>query len=268
LVFFLIVIVRDILDKKQVETYKTRFFESYDDIRGIAKKQFPNAPVDAEAAFNYVLDEIDKNNWERLATCKEDKFDACLYKIVKNLLVDYSRKIKGRYRPPKWITQKGGLWIEIHRLLYLKKLSENEIREKIENVLSEILSHDDRGGYEGGEEPYTSDYENIEKFSILQLVSKIVYGDEAHDEDTNYIFQSAKEIIEKFRSILELNTKERLFLKMIYQEGVKIYEAGEIVFDLTERKSHEKLKKLRNYILTKMKQSQLENELKHLILHK
>ncbi len=87
--------------------------------------------VTAEQAFNFVLDKVSHNNWEKCAAFKGmSKPETFLFRICRNLALDYSRSIDGRPRPNKWIRDNGPLWEEIWEDLCVKRKDPNEVVHK------------------------------------------------------------------------------------------------------------------------------------------
>jgi len=310
----------------KLEKYKELLFNNYEELKKLAKKQFPKSDTDADAAINFVLEKISENNWKRLLACDERKFTSCLKKIVYNLLVDYHRKVSKRYQTPKWVKERGPLFVEIHRCLHYKRMSREEIKERIDIFLSEIQDipkykhhllidyhRKDSKRYRTPKwvkerEPLfveiyrclyynrmsreeikdridiilseiqgkfinnaPDDFEDIgpeklKRDKIIKLVGEAIVGEE-YDHDNKPYFLS-KEILKKlhkFRSILELTTKDRLFLRMINEKNEKITKAGKIVYDLTKRGAYSKKEKLQNHILEAMNKAQLGPEIQELL---
>jgi len=265
----------------KLEYYKNKIFEDYEKLRNVAKKHCRQQDIE-DAAFNYMLTEISKNNWKRLLKCESEAY---LYTMVKNLIIDYDRKQFGRYRTPKWVEQKGGLWIEIHKYLRLHNFKEEEIIEKITEKIKAIISEiydkekkhpanekiDEQYESYDSEKKYPADDQTDELSPHNLLLNKIIkiFGQAVFDEIDESLYKELsdkiKEKITLFRSKLFLETKDRLFLKMIYHNNVKIYQAGNIVFGLTQRESYDKYDKLRVHILEVMKETQIESELKDIL---
>ena len=243
-----------------MESLKKKFFENYENLKRMAKKQFPKNLEDEEAAFNYLIEKISENNWQRLSECTENKFDGCLKEIAKNLLIDCSRKILGRYRTPKWIKDRGALWIEIHRFLCFNRLTRDEIREEIEIIMSIIVDCGDK--YHIPPDDFY-EQEDYQQNSLIQKIGRIIFGEE-YELDSDLPFEKIKEVINEFRSKLQLTPEDRVFLKLIFQDDVKIYIAGDRVYGITQRKSYAKYENLINYILEIMEQTRLKTELKNL----
>jgi RNA polymerase sigma factor (sigma-70 family) len=76
----------------------------------------------AEEAFTYIIHTLSENNWEKCRGFSgKSAPENFLYSVSGNLIIDYSRKLYGRQRPPAWLQRKGQLWLSIWKELCLDR---------------------------------------------------------------------------------------------------------------------------------------------------
>ena len=87
----------------------------------LAQRRFREVSV-AEEAATYVIEQLGTNDWQRLANYNgEARAETYLYKIVVNLLEEFSRGKFGRPRPPEWLKREGPGWVLIWKMLCLER---------------------------------------------------------------------------------------------------------------------------------------------------
>lgn len=103
----------------------------YERIRQVCEMRFRNLN-DAEAAFNYTLDKLVENEWER---CRKYGGRASpgtyLVAISRNLMEDWARTQHGRCRPPKFVAALGHFFVQAHRFLCCEKRPQREALEQL-----------------------------------------------------------------------------------------------------------------------------------------
>jgi RNA polymerase sigma factor (sigma-70 family) len=76
----------------------------------------------AEEASSYVIEQLSKDDWSKLASfkgnCKPETF---LHTVTANYLEEFSRKRFGRPRPPEWLKRQGDLWVQVWKLVCLER---------------------------------------------------------------------------------------------------------------------------------------------------
>lgn len=156
------------------EQAKNRFFDHWDYLLVLCGRRFPGDAILAEEASNYVLNELQANDWHRVRGWEEQgNFKTYLAVLVNRLLIDFSRQRFGYQRPPKWLkkeidkendaieqqraTNNPGaplvsFWQLAYRLLYRDKYSRQEAierllteepspeRERVEQIVTMILA--------------------------------------------------------------------------------------------------------------------------------
>ncbi len=166
---------------------------------------------------------------------------------------DFSRGKFGRPRPPEAISALGDLYKEVYRLLCLKRMPAEDViqflavRKKRDPAITEeaiaviLAKVPDCGKHT--DMPVSVDPENfdqniladlslhhltpedlqdaLETASILEAVRYLLTQDAEPSDDSKI-----KTLVMQFRSHVKFKPEECLFLGMIYQEGLKVSQAG------------------------------------------
>ncbi len=237
------------------EYWKKQVFEkkNWKALNNLALKKFPDTNTADEAMF-YVIEKLEEDDWKRVRKWeKESSFKTYLLTVAGNLLDDFSRSKFGRPRPPKEISARGHLYKEVYRWLCLKRMSAEEVirflavQKKtdpavIEEAIAVILAKvPDCGKHT--DMPVSIDPENfdqkiladlslhhltpedlqdaLESASVLEAVGYLL-AEDAEPSNNSEI----KTLVMRFRSHMKFKPGECLFLKMIYQDGLKVNPAG------------------------------------------
>ncbi len=229
--------------------------EIYNKLRSLAKRSFPASSdaeaEDAEEAFNYALDGITKDNFERLkgyrGECTPTGFMSYHFK---GLLVDFMRHKYGRLRPPSWCKRIGEICKTVFHLLCVRGLEPEVIvdrlthdgalhpegvREMIDQIkarfplcgqkyeeteLGDDLKGPSRGLEEAIERALQEEVEAILKeFLDFRLSDHDISIDPS--ADNSWIWN--REAVMSLRdTLLTISPLERLILKLIYTSEIRI----------------------------------------------
>ena len=219
----------------------------WDLINRMAVRRFGTSSL-AEEAPLFVLNQLAENDWQRLKKFSaRSSFRTYLASLTYRLLDDFAREKFGRKQAPLWIKKLGGVWLTLFKLLCLERLniveavqylvtkSNLEQEEALEEKGLKILENvTDCGGHQAKE-------------MSMDVGDTIGSGSGQEEwlekEEKNLIFQSLfqeilgtsieKNVQHSYEKVVmggvDLTTEERLLLKMCYQDGINITEAGRIL---------------------------------------
>ncbi len=250
-------------------------------INQLATRRFTKQSYAEEAAL-FVIEALEKDNWKRLQTFKEkSSFRTFLASLTHRLLEDFSRKKFGRNRPPLWIRNLGGFWLLLYRLLCLERKSLTEavqaivnrtqlvqrviedaaqrIKEEITNCGShqaQEVSFDE--AYHISRETEKLPHEIMEKRETELFFSALF---ETCIESSNKMGQSASKIL--FEGIT-LQPEERLLLKLCYQDGINVTQAGKLI-GLNRHQVHGRLRRLLARLRSDFEKIGIDPELRQLL---
>lgn len=176
----------------------------------------------AEEAVSYVTEHLTKDNWYRLRMYRPiAEFKTYLIAVVSNLLIDFARQKYGRKKIPQWIKKRGVLWAKIYKLLCIEGLSNTDVtrwmiqEKKNQSIVEDIIQ---------------LIRENIPDCGKplrpvrVEIDAEAVYPVSENPE---------KLLIDKERkaqlAALNLNSQERILLRLIYTEGFSISKAGRML---------------------------------------
>lgn len=213
----------------------------------------------AHEAMLYIADKIEADDYKRLKSFSgKSSIKTFLAVVAKRLFDDFARQRFGRVRPPEWLKQRGGLWLEIFRKLCLERNSPMEVAESfaivnptspdpklIEEAVQIILSKitdcgkntintvvtdseqtDERGAHTPELHQMTPEEfcHACEREDFITILSGAVSG-----EMNTPAAKQMKETAATFNQALKLSAEERLFLKTVYQEGLSVSAAGRML---------------------------------------
>lgn len=236
------------------EYWKKQVFDEkhWKSLNRLSLRKFPDTNT-ADEAMLYVIKKLEENDWERVRKyTNKSTFKTYLLTVAGNLMEDFSRSKFGRPRPPKAISALGDLYEEVYRLLCLKRMPREDViqfltlRKKRDPAITEeaiavvLAKVPDCGKHT--DMPVSVDPENfdqniladlslhhltpeelqeaLESASILEAVRFLLTQDEPSDDS------KIKTLVMQFRSHVKFKPEECLFLRMIYQEGLKVSPAG------------------------------------------
>ncbi len=226
-----------------------------------ARRRFGDSP-DAEAAYNYAIDTLSENDWARLREKYRGTGSAEGFMTISflNLLEEYGVRKYGRPRPPAWVQRLGEPWTRIFELLCLRREAPERIvdlllqqghedppalHQAIRQVRGRIPTCGQRLGEESaGEttpEPIhtatpVQDMDNAEVGHLLGALLGL-----AESASTEALTASARQAAGD--AALQLSPKERLLLRLVYEENCSIPQAAHQLQmnERTARRTHTRL---------------------------
>ncbi|MEN8128884.1 MAG: hypothetical protein ABFS45_01540 [Pseudomonadota bacterium] len=101
-------------------------------VRAICRKRFRGNPNRAEDAQSYIVSKLLEERYRRIKGWgKKGEFLPFLMTVVSRLLTDFIRSEEGHRRPPRWVEDKGVLWIEAWRLIVKRHFDHNDAIETL-----------------------------------------------------------------------------------------------------------------------------------------
>lgn len=241
----------------QPEEAKTLVFNHWHYLNKLARKRFPQDSQLAEQAIDYMLDKLEKNNWQRVCSYQGGGFTAFITVVANRLFIDFARKVGEIPYVPRWIAQQGELWKKIYFMLTVKSLSKYEIaetlvnsvqatnysREDIEDIIQQI-SQKERIKPKNTNVSINNEYENVESdlsttttpvdeleqvqnsshLDMLFLAIQALQNNVETDDVS--ISPKMKAWVMKLKQHMQLSAEEYVFLTMVYRDGLKVVEAG------------------------------------------
>jgi len=101
-----------------------------------------------------------------------------------------------------------------------------------------------------------------ERVHIMNAIYLAIISNNTVDINGSY---ELKSLISKFRSAVKLNSKDKVFLKLIYQDGFSIIDAGEKTFKFNKNQSNSKHRQLKQKIMKAINETGLFEILKGLV---
>ena len=214
----------------------------------LALKRFGQQGL-AEEASAYVLEKISDDDW---AICQrysgKAKPQTYLHTLTNNLLEEFSRKRFGRPRPPQWLQREGTIWIRLWKMLCLERQSHPSIvdqlistgqrsaefiHETIRTIKSriphcgdtprEISDHQtDDSTHEQSTDSIEQSLNNHELEDSLYLIHQLLLGNKCPSNISTTSQQFTEKKWKKLQQQFELTAEERILLKMVYQDGLKM----------------------------------------------
>jgi len=213
----------------------------------------------AEEASTYVIERLSANDW---AMCHHysgrAKPETYLTTLSQNLLEEFSRKRFGRPRPPEWLKREGELWVHLWKMLCLERQAAPSVLDKlcnhqdrqpalIKHAMTTIKARLPWCGDSTREIPAAclcqpeedprpeiidrdleqqlddDQWEDALQLLFTGLLSAQVSTSEPRPSNKNS--ETSRQLIQQaaqLRSRLVLSSEERLLLKLVYQEGLKM----------------------------------------------
>ncbi len=249
---------------KMVVDWKERTLSHWDKINALALRRFGRGPFAEEAALA-VIESLEADDWQRVrAFSGQASFTSFVMAISARLFEDFSRKRYGRVRPPLWVQALGGIWQKLFQVLCLERLPVNDAVEvvhqrqvateknTIETAAYELLSripdcgmvrglevaYEDEVPFEGesGGQGPAGTFESREQKELFQAVFQLVLGQEQDDVGEG--------LLKKYHMLkITLAPEEKLLLKLCYQDGLGVSEAGEML-GMTRFQTHGRMRRL------------------------
>ena len=240
-------------------------FAHWDLVNILARKRFREEHLVLESA-NYVLERLQENDWDRVRKYSDrGSMEAYLSQVIRRLLHDFARKKFGRKQQPKWLDGQPAFWKRVHRLLCIEKFSirdvlhlvgeevpggraDKSVREAIAVIRTKdrdcghSLAATENVSLEDVAEPTanaTTDNEPARHSELVEMVYRHLTDQELDSPEASPLTASAAGL----SSELALDSEERLLLRMIYEDGMKVTEAGRML-GLSTNAVHGQLRRL------------------------
>lgn len=279
----------------QSEFWRKQVLEHYEYLEKLSHKRIYD-PITADAALNFAIDQLKKNDWRRLRQFRGEKsqLKSFLSTVVSRLLNDYVKSTLKPVRIPEWVRACGSVWVKTFNLLCKEKLNidetigrlcnreadENGCRVEVEKAIAGILSRFTKCGKYTGEpipiDPNDMDQINdilfqfphlnpeeicqvLEQVAIMEALFTFLVYDQGATLDGNI-----QKKIALLRTNLRLSSEERVLLKTIYLEGNSVSNAGRRM-NLNANQCHGRHRRLLNKIRQAIDACDLKDELKQLV---
>lgn len=244
--------------------WKERTLSQWDKINALAVRRFGRNPLAEEAALA-VIDGLAAKDWQRVRGFSgQASFSSFIMAISARLFEDFARKRFGRVRPPLWVQAFGGIWQRLFQALCLERLPVSDAVEivhqrqveaekiTIEAAAYELLARiPDCGMARGLEVAYEEEaeiegdggaagpagtFETREQKELFQAVFQLVLGQELRAD--------SEDLLQKHRTVkTNLPPEEKLLLKLCYQDGLGVTEAGAML-GMTRFQVHGRMRRL------------------------
>lgn len=243
--------------------YKKIILAHWDLINQLAHRRFGGTALAEEAAL-FVINRLETDDWKRVRGFRQKaSFSTYLSSITYRLLEDFSRKRFGRVRPPTWINAIGGIWALLFQFLCLERLQmtdavestavrrPDEDRRMIEEAAWSVLERIPNCSHHQGQEvpldeaslPLQNDTRSVEEqFDLLEkeYFLQALLGDLFTTDNKKNLQNDHGRILARQ---IHLSPQEVLLLKMCYQDGMQVAEAGRVL-GLEKNQVHGRLRRL------------------------
>lgn len=257
--------------------YSKRIAENLNLLDRLASRRFSNQTL-AEEACVYTLEKMEEEQGRRLAGYDgRARFSSYFAAVALRLFEDFSRTKFGRRRPPAWLQKLGGVWLQIYTLLCLERhemMAAVEImisRHRLSRATSEHMGHTIKsnvtncGSHQGQEvhmdeeeqtdqdcDPVAEHLDQQQKKLFFQALFQIVTSE---SPATNHAtFPSLQNLA------MNLSGQEKILLKLCYQDGLPISEAGRMV-GLSSNQIHGKMRRLFSRLRNEFTKAGLSEEI-------
>jgi len=246
---------------------KDRTLQHWQAINAMATRRFGRGPLAEEAALA-VIDGLAAEQWRRVRAYRgQASFASYIRAVSARLLEDFARRRLGGRRPPHWLQAFGGFWLRLFEALCLERLPTYEAVERVrarwpeepapslEEAAHEILARIPDCGMAQGEETELGEEhgapeegsaeitERRQQEELLQAVASLLLGIKD---------QPSQDLVRRYRDLrLDLGTEEILLLRLCYQDGCSVAEAGDRL-GLNRFQAHGRLRRLLGRIRDEM----------------
>lgn len=249
--------------ENSLNRYRKIILAHWDLINHLCHRRFGASALAEEAAL-FVINRLEADDWKRVRGFRQKaSFSTYLSSITFRLLEDFSRKRFGRVRPPVWVNAMGGIWSLLFQFLCLERLQmtdavestavrrPGENREAIEEAAWTVLERIPHCGHHQGQEvpldeasiPEHNDACSVEeKFDLAEKESflRALLGDIFTPDNEENLKDDHERIL---AHQIHLSPQEVLLLKMCYQDGMQVAEAGRML-GLEKDQVHGRLRRL------------------------
>jgi len=232
--------------------WKEKTLACWETINSMAARRFGEGVLAEEAALA-VIEGLRADNWHRVRAYDERaSFATFVRTLTARLLEDFARKRFGRLRPPFWITSFGGIWVKLFTALCLERLplgSAVEVvlqrqmtakKSEIEAAACQLLERIPDCGMHQGLEVSFNEEENVtddrpdgplgpdhaaeeqQKRELFEAIFQLILGETE--------FRVADALLVKLnRLAIQLSPEEKLLIKLCYQDGLGVAQAGDML---------------------------------------
>jgi RNA polymerase sigma factor (sigma-70 family) len=258
-------------------------FAHWDLVNMLARKRFREEYLVLESV-NFVLERLQENNWERVRKhTGSGSMKAYLNRVIQRLLHDFARKKFGRKQQPKWLDAQPPFWKKVHRLLCLERFSVQDVMQllgeevpggrtdsSLREAITVIRTKDRDCGrsltitesvsLQDVPEPSvkgTNGDELARHCDLVEMVYRHLTDKEPDAPEATPLTAAAQVL----SGDLVLESEERLLLRMIFEDGMKVTQAGRML-GLSAHAIHGQLRRLLARIKAAMEQSALADALR------
>ena len=233
--------------------------ENFNLMKRIVRSSFPNNPETAGEALSYVSEKILVDNKKCLQDYDPSRNATAYFSfVIRRIIRDFRVHKWGRFRPPKsLLKQPNFLLVLVYKLLCWGKMPEEAVVEQLmdsgrdpdlikkaiwiirdtykncENPKFQEIPIEDSGVEQPDnrfEEVSQAVGENPEDRLLkkqLQHLAQSIFQNDPTEICENYaISEKINEFKKKMKYKFRATDKDRLFLRLVYQDGMKIPEAG------------------------------------------
>jgi RNA polymerase sigma factor (sigma-70 family) len=253
-------------------------------INRLASRRFARDVIAEEAAL-FVINRLEDNDWQRLKSYGGSASLATyLATLTYRLLEDFARKKFGRLRPPLWIRNLGGVWELLFKFLCQERLPVHEaveyVRDRmpaeetraIEDSARTIqASVTDCGRHQDREVPLDEEHDcsgpeslsqhlRLEETERDRFFAALFKGVLGTDRDEGI----AGSLARVMSAGVNLEAEERLLLKMCFQDGIGVTEAGRVL-GMNRHQVHGRLRRLLSRLRLDFDKAGISKELRVLL---
>ncbi len=261
-------------------------------INRLAGRRFVNSNLAEEAAL-FVLDKLRENNCRRLRSFSgRSKLSTFISSVTVRLLEDFSREKFGRGRPPKWISDLGGIWVTLYQLLCLQRLNltdaveamksrvaaakKNLVEEKALTILERVVNcgqhqglevslNDDSDGKVSNQENLAGQQNTPEKLLLENertLLFDLLFRERQAENDA--LSSAEHSFISMLKAPIQLSSQERLLLKLRFQDELSVSRIGRML-NMNANQIHGKMRRLLKRLRDDLDQAGMSDELRELL---
>lgn len=274
------------------EEAKQQVFNYWNYLQDIARKRFPTDSQMAEEAIDYLLEKLQRNDWQKIREYRGEGFTAFITVVANRLFTDFARKVGDIPYIPVWIQQRGGLWRDAFLLLH-KGLNRQEAIEQlwvsaqklgyekpaVEEIVLVILSKErikPRHAHvslevewldetAANDLPPPEQLADLENNWLLELIFIMIQKLQAVEPQAPLAEDSKMNVwLNKLQQQVCLKSEEFLFLTMVYRDGLSISEAGRRLH-LNANQAAGRHRRLLERLQTAFAQAGLTEQLRELI---
>jgi RNA polymerase sigma factor (sigma-70 family) len=268
---------------EKAEEPAQQVFKHWALVNALARKQFRSEHLVLEAV-NFVLNRLERDDWARVRQyAGRGTIKAYLSRVIQRLLHDFAREKFGRRQQPLWLNRRPAFWNKVYRLLCLERLAIRDVVEivgadvpggreqaAVREAAAVIRRRDPNCGRSSGErdtvslddvaEPAADADDNaasVRRAELMDLVFESLTAEQRETEADGVLAAQ----LETLKDRLALEAEERLLLRMIFEDGMKVTEAGRML-GLSVHVVHGQVRRLLERIRTEIDRAGLTDVLR------